>query len=449
MKIYEELTLKFEEPQWAIAPEFAVMDVVLEKHPEVIKFVEADVTAGLKNNGFGRGDTPSVERIVRMAIFKELKNLDYRELEFAQKDSRLCEFFCKTNKDDPFSYQMWHKYISRIKRETLEKMLITINQTAIESGIEDVSRFRRDSTAIETNIHYPTNNGLVWDCVKEAHRPLEQLRAEVSGLEVKDYRKAAKKNAFQINVTKNAEKRVQMFQKQLKQFSLSMEQVTKVIKKKSDYRVNPKAVAVIKALEHLYEQMKKVKDMTGRWEVKGEKVPVKEKLFSIYEEHTDIIVKGQREAVFGHKVNLGTGKSDMILTCEVEKGNPSDTELYQAAIDQVKQDYNMTPKAVVTDGGYASLANMKWAMGQGIVNIVFNKIVGSLKNVATSVRIEKKLKRWRAGMEAVISNFKRGFNIRRCLWKGWEHFRQKVFWSVIGYNIRILTGAFLVKMTTL
>jgi IS5 family transposase len=206
---------------------------------------------------------------------------------------------------------------------------------------------------------------------------------------------------------------------------------------------------VIKALEHLYEQMKKVKDMTGRWEVKGEKVPVKEKLFSIYEEHTDIIVKGQREAVFGHKVNLGTGKSDMILTCEVEKGNPSDTELYQAAIDQVKQDYNMTPKAVVTDGGYASLANMKWAMGQGIVNIVFNKIVGSLKNVATSVRIEKKLKRWRAGMEAVISNFKRGFNIRRCLWKGWEHFRQKVFWSVIGYNIRILTGAFLVKMTTL
>jgi IS5 family transposase len=231
MKIYEELTLKFEEPQWAIAPEFAVMDVVLEKHPEVIKFVEADVTAGLKNNGFGRGDTPSVERIVRMAIFKELKDLDYRELEFAQKDSRLCEFFCKTNKDDPFSYQMWHKYISRIKRETLEKMLITINQTAIESGIEDVSRFRRDSTAIETNIHYPTNNGLVWDCVKEAHRLLEQLRAEVSGLEVKDYRKAAKKNAFQINVTKNAEKRVQMFQKQLKQFSLSMEQVTKVIKK--------------------------------------------------------------------------------------------------------------------------------------------------------------------------------------------------------------------------
>jgi IS5 family transposase len=48
--------------------------------------------------------------------------------------------------------------------------------------------------------------------------------------------------------------------------------------------------------------------------------------------------------------------------------------------------------------------------------------------------IERKLKRWRSGIEAVISNLKRGFNISRCFWKGFEHYRQKVFWSVIAYN---------------
>jgi IS5 family transposase len=449
MKVFEDLCLQFEEPLWAISPDFAVMDVILEKHPEIIKFAEADVTVGLKNNGFGRGDTPSVEQIVRMAIFKEFKNLDYRELEFAQSDSRLCEHFCKIDSVNPFSFQLWHKYISRIKKETLEKVLIRINRVAIDEGIEDVSQFRQDSTAIETNIHYPTNNSLVWDCIKEAHRLFEQLKEEVTGLEIKDYRKAAKKNYFKINVTKNAEERVLLFQKQLKQFSLSMEQVAKVIKKKSGYCVSVKAAALTEALEHLLEQMGTVYRMTYRHEIKKEKVPVEEKLFSIYEEHTDIIVKGGRKAEFGHKVNIGTGKSNLILTCEVVEGNPCDRELYQGAIKQVKKDYRKTPKSSVTDGGYASLVNLEWARKQEIVNIVFNKIVGSLKNVATSIRTENKLKRWRAGIEAVISNLKRGFNISRCVWKGFEHFKQKVLWSVIGYNIRVLTAAFLAKMVTL
>ncbi len=35
---------------------------------------------------------------------------------------------------------------------------------------------------------------------------------------------------------------------------------------------------------------------------------------------------------------------------------------------------------------------------------------------------------------------KRGFNLRRCTWKGFEHFESKVLWSVIAYNIRVMTG---------
>jgi IS5 family transposase len=198
----------------------------------------------------GRGDTPSVEQVVRTAIFKELKNLDYRELAFAQGDSKLCERFCKIEPMDAFSFQTWQKYISRISAESLEKILVTINTVAVAEGIEDISQFRQDSTVIETNIHYPTNNSLVWDCIKEAHRLLEALKEEAARLRVRDYRKGAKKNQFKINVTKNAEKRVVLFQKQVKQLVLSMNQVTRVIKKKSAYCVSVKA-AVILVSRHL------------------------------------------------------------------------------------------------------------------------------------------------------------------------------------------------------
>jgi IS5 family transposase len=84
---------------------------------------------------------------------------------------------------------------------------------------------------IETNIHYPTNNSLVWDCIKESHRLLKQLQEEIEGMEFEDYRKAAKETYFKINVTKDAEERVNLFQKQLKQFTECINQVSNTIKK--------------------------------------------------------------------------------------------------------------------------------------------------------------------------------------------------------------------------
>jgi len=107
---------------------------------------------------------------------------------------------------------------------------------------------------------------------------------------------------------------------------------------------------------------------------------------------------------------------------------------------------NTVPRNCVTDGGYASLANLEHAQKQGVVNIVFNKIVGSLKSVASSVNMETRLKKWRSGIEANISNLKRGYGLRRCSWKGEVHFRAKVLWSAIAYNIRVMTGAVLARL---
>jgi IS5 family transposase len=124
--------------------------------------------------------------------------------------------------------------------------------------------------------------------------------------------------------------------------------------------------------------MEKVYGMTERHELFKENVPVEEKIFSIYERHTDIIVKGKREVPFGHKVRLSGGKSSLILTCEIEKGNPKDSELYEGTIEEIKEAYGKRPESGVADGGYASGANIEYAKGEGIINIVFNKIVGNI-----------------------------------------------------------------------
>jgi IS5 family transposase len=442
LKIFNDLLLKFERSDWSKNPEMGLIDTILENHPQLYAGMAKDILEGSKQSEFGRKDTPTVEQIVRAAILKEFKGWTYRDLEYAQSDSRICATFIKLDERQPFCFQLWQKYISKVKPETLQEFLVALNRIAIAEGLEDLSAIRTDSTVVEANIHFPTNNALVWDCIKEAQRLLSKL-ADKEGISYRDYTQGAKSNHFKINNAK-ADKRVGLFKKQLALFTKSINEVDKFVKKKDFF--SPDSIAIIKALEELLPLMQQVYSMSYRKEVLGQAVPNDEKIFSIYERHTDIIVKGGREVVFGHKINLTDSRSRLILDCQILRGNPNDSTLFAPVLEQIHSNYGLTPKSVATDGGYASKANQALAQQKGIVNIVFNKIVGSLKNIASSKSMETRLKKWRSGAEATVSNLKRGFNLFRCNWKGWEHYQAKVLWSVIAYNIRVMTGLVIEKL---
>lgn len=157
-----------------------------------------------------------------------------------------------------------------------------------------------------------------------------------------------------------------------------------------------KAMALTIQIEKHIGIMQLVYDMVFRKEIKGETVPNEEKIYSIYEQHTDIIVKGSRQIQFGHKVDLSSGKSNLVLNCQVLHGNPSDSKLFIPAVDAIVENYGKMSRDYASDGGYASLANQAHAKEKGIVNIVFNKIVGSLRNIASSKNMETRLKKWRS-----------------------------------------------------
>ncbi len=437
MKLFEDFKLKFEKPDWARNPEFGVIDTILEQHSDIFLLFKNDIMGKSSGSKFGRGDVPTVEQIVRAAIYKEMKGMDYRELAAAQYDSRICATFIKLDLRKPFSFQMFQRYISRIKPETLQKVLYRINQIAIGEGYEDVQQVCQDTTVVKSNIHYPTNNALVWDCIKESHRLLGHLQKEITDLSYIDYTKGAKKTYFTLNVTKKEEARYGLFCVQLIRFTKVINQTSNLVKKNSG---NLAAAPILTQMSNLLKLMRQVFDMAYDLQIEGRKVPNEKKLFSIYELHTDIIVKGQREVEFGHKVSLATGSSNLILDCQVLKGNPGDKTLYQGCISRVVEAYGKVPRDSAADGGYATLDNLNFAKKMKIRNIVFNKVVGSLQNQVSSKNMETRLKKWRSSIEAVISNLKRGFNLEWCTWKGWVHFQAKVMWSALGYNLRVLTA---------
>lgn len=450
MKLLNDLKLQFEKELWALNPELAVIDTILNTHTEIFEMVREDITGGQEDKGIGRQDMPTVEQIVRAAIYKEMKNLTYRELEYAQHDSRLCAAFIKLDERKPFSFKVYQKYISRISGKSLDRILVAINKIGMDEGIEDGRSIRTDSTVVETNIHYPTNNSLIWDCIKTIDRLLKRLKDAGVEIKVRSYTKQAKKNLNKINNTKSKEKREEEFKKQLKLLRISINQAGCGVTAPLPGTLGEwlEAQAIIKALGELLPKAERVYDISRRHEVLGEAVPNEEKIFSIYEDHTDIIVKGKREVEFGHKVNLATGRSNLILDCRILDGNPKDASVYTDVLDHIHANYGIVPRDVVTDGGYASKDNARFAQEKGIINSVFNKITRSLKNIVRSTNMETRLKKWRSGIEAVISNLKRGFELFRCEWRTRERFDAKVYRNVIVYNIRVMTGTFLAKMRT-
>ena len=170
----------------------------------------------------------------------------------------------------------------------------------------------------------------------------------------------------------------------------------------------------------------------------GEAVPSGEKLVSLFETHADIIVKGGREVHYGHKLNLTTGKSGLILDVVVETGNPADAERFLPMLERHIARQGAPPRQTASDGGYASLDNLKQAKALGVEDVAFHKKRAlTIDAMVKSRWVYRKLKNFRAGIEANISCLKRAFGLARCTWRGLDHFKAYVWSSVVAYNLTL------------
>ncbi len=446
MNMLTSFHAKTNQPLWHLDPELALCETVLTQCPEVIDLVKDDVLALGTQNDLGRHDSPSVEHIVRAAIYKEVKGLTYKDLEYHQYDSKIAEVFLQVT--TPFSDSVLQKYIAAISAPSLEALMKAINQIAIDEGLEDLQKLRTDTTVVETDIHYPTNNSLLWDCIRTSTRILHQFEDTQVAEMVRDYTKQAKTYYFMINVTKDKTVRQTLFEKQFPLVDRSLAQTRRVVAALQPRvrSLSPGDQRRYARLTDLLPDMDQIRDVAYRREILGKSVASQDKLLSLYEPHTQMIVKGKGKVLFGRKVSLASGRSNLILQCQVCDGE-TDGELFEPTLEDVIATYHRIPRDVATDGAYASAHNQQVAQDLGITNVVFNKVVGSLTNIVSSLNMETRLKKWRSGIEAVISNVKRGCGLRRCAWKGGAHFEAKVFWSVIAYNLRVMSALLLRKMS--
>src|SRR5437867_10314143 len=126
-----------------------------------------------------------------------------------------------------------------------------------------------------------------------------------------------------------------------------------------------------KEIEHYCKLGGRVIDQARRRVLEGEQVPNAEKIYSIFEAHTDLIKRGKvRTPVeFGHKVFLAESAQGLITQYEVLKGNPSDDVHVAPSLQRHKQAFGRAPELYGSDRGFFSEPNLASCI-QGGVKVV-------------------------------------------------------------------------------
>jgi IS5 family transposase len=301
--------------------------------------------------------------------------------------------------------------VKKVRAETLEKIHRMLLKRAVREGVEKGQKVRIDSTVVEAHIHEPSDSALLWDSVRVLTRLLEQAGGGFTAW--RDHTRRAKRRMLAIQRAKTKEKRVPLYRDLLKVSGqvLGYAQAARDVLADSAQERRRRLAFELNRHRRLLER---VVDQTERRVLKGERVPAAEKVVSIFEAHTDVIVKDGRDTLYGHKVFLTGGASGLVLDCVITPGNPADTALSTPTLQRQTELYGRLPRQAAMDGGFASKQNLAEAKERGVSDVCFAKRRGlQVPDIVRSTWVYRKLRDFRAGVEGMISFLKRAFGLDR------------------------------------
>ena len=277
-----------------------------------------------------------------------------------------------------FSYSTFNTNINMLSESTLDYLNTIIKQHSLDEGIETGDQLRTDATAIETNIHYPTDSNQLNDSIRVLSRLLVYA-LEYCGVPVKftNHFKASKSKMFKINNGRKSKKQRKLQMELIRLCRNTMRYAENNLRimesfECSDIVTGAYLDSIISDVKHYLPLVKQVIDVAHRRIVKGEQVSSEDKIFSIFEDHTDIIHKGSRGVVFGHKATITTGKSGLILDLIRHDGNPADSKQVEEVLKNHVDFYGNPPSKMAFDGCYSSGHNLEHLLKNGVTNIQSN-----------------------------------------------------------------------------
>jgi IS5 family transposase len=438
-----------------------------ELNEKVFQLLEEKICNGKKQTGRKGMD---LWHILVLAVVRHTLSTNWDRLEhLANYDElvwRLLGVHTTGFNDDKieFAYQSILDNVQLIDEGLLEQINLLIVQAGhslLKKKEQEELRLKTDSYALETNVHFPTDLNLVWDSSRKCLDMIEILRKEINlpagrqGLpgwrKIKAIRTTIKslfRNASQqVFRGKKEEQKKQSVKAYLQQVKTLVHRCEGVLNTGAAIIATPAAMMALLELEHYKNYAVKLIDLTWRRLIKEEVIPASEKIYSIFEPHTEWIYKGKlnKKAELGHLLLITTDQYQFIIDYKVMEGE-KDAAQIPSLTERIEQKFKQHKiYSHSFDKGFYSKDNFSALQQAGIQQVVMPK-KGKLNTEEKEREAGKTFKRLRYAHSAVESNINmlEHHGLNRCTDKGLHGYKRYAGLSVLAYNLHIL-GNCLIK----
>jgi IS5 family transposase len=400
----------------------------------------------------GRLGTPA-EVVLRLMALKHLRNWSYQALEREVRANVVYREFTRIRGEkvpDSKTMVRWGKALGPKVTRAIHERVVDLGR---KRGVVRGRKLRVDTTVAETDIHYPTDSGLLGDAVRVMTRTMKQIQREVGerGTRLRDRTRSVKHRLIEIGrsaMRKSEEavaRRTEAYRKLMAtthkvmaQAKLFSQEVAVGVKQASTLRGQLLIEGLAKYLEEMHGLAVRVLKQTKARVLEGNQHYV-DKLYSVFEVHTEAIRKGKlsKPTEFGKLVKIQEAEHQIITDYEVFLVRPADQELLIPALEKHREIFGRVPQLAATDAGFFSLENVRQAKELGVKQVAVPNKRGrdSARSKEQKQRWFRRAQRWRVGCEGRISVLKRRQGLRRCRYRGMDGMERWVGWAVIADNL--------------
>ena len=420
---------------------YRAISQVLDDNSEILSAVHRDLLTLSEGDATEREGDYTSENLLRALIVQHLEGLPFRDAVIRIGSEPFLQDFLRMRKRVVMDFTFLDKCFLAIQPQTWRRVNELLGRYGVAEEIVSTNVIRTDTTVVESNIHYPTDASLLWDTWRVASRLLVRAR-EISAKSCPHRFHDRKVKRLYLYVTRYMPSKSASRQRKVKAaFRTLIERTGWIVAIAGEFCVRATSrgddalAPLALELKAYLPSMVTIVTTTRRAQIEGEKVPASERVFSLFERHTELIKRGRRgkPVEFGHKVLLCESAEKFITDYEVYEKQLADCELTESVIDRHEKLFGMRPEVVAADKGFCPAAEK------------FQELAARVDTLAIPRRMQdfmdKVLAHWqafRAGIEGTISGLKRAFRLIRCFFRGFRSFSAAVGLGVFCHNLIVL-----------
>ena len=427
--------------------QYNCIDRLLDDNPGIIDAVHRDLIKICSDEG--RESTFSSEQFLRMVVVKSIQGLSLRETIIRVADSDFLRNFTRIFSGKMMNFTALQTAMKNISEETWKKVNTILFDFAFKAGVITGKRLRVDSTVCETNVHYPTDASLMWDCFRVASRLMRQCVEADAALDVGNrFHDKKVKKLFTFIATHAGRKRTNRAVRRATRKLI--EKIEWICDASRDFLAHAATIEHIPAetcyrldeLKSILPRMRQVVSCARRV-FEGETVPASDRIFSIFEPHTELLKRGKahKPVEFGHMVTIGQTAEKFISYYCVEQHSRHDSVLGDESIQAHKKMFGEYPKEFTADKNYhvSPEHTAQWEKKISTYSVGKKGRRDEEETQREHGAMFRLLQKFRAGCEGSISVLKRVFGLYRCLFRGYKSFASSIGSIVFCHNLVILS----------